>query len=101
MTGAFGVLIVFLWFFTDHRTAPNNFNFLWAFAPNLIVAFVSLKKTLPNWIKAYAKLCLIFLVLVFVLWIFQVQRFSLIFLPIFAMLLFRYLFLAGLLPSKK
>jgi hypothetical protein len=101
LTGSFGALIVFLWFFTDHRTAPNNFNFLWAFAPNLIVAFVALKKTLPNWIKSYAKLCLVFLGIVFVLWVLQVQLFSFTFLPIFGMLLFRYLFLSGLLPSKK
>jgi hypothetical protein len=101
MTGIFGALIVFLWFFTNHKTAPNNFNFLWAFAPNLIVAFIALKKTLPNWIKAYAKLCLVFLGIVFVLWILQVQLFSFAFLPIFGMLLFRYLFLGGLLPSKK
>jgi len=101
MTGMFGALIVFLWFFTNHKTTPNNFNFLWAFAPNLIVAFVSLKKTLPNWIKSYAKVCLVFLGVVFVLWILQVQLFSFAFLPIFGMLLFRYLFLSGLLPSKK
>ena len=28
-TGVLGVLIVFLWFFTNHSTAPNNFNILW------------------------------------------------------------------------
>jgi hypothetical protein len=39
VTGLVGILILFLWFFTNHSTTPNNFNFLWAFAPNLIVAF--------------------------------------------------------------
>lgn len=101
VTGIFGSLIVYLWFFTNHQTAPNNFNFLWAFAPNLIVAFFSLKKTLPNWVKMYAKLCLIFLGIAAVLWILQMQLFSLTILPILAMLLFRYVYLADLLPSKK
>ena len=30
-SGLIGVLIIFLWFFTDHKTAPNNFNILWGF----------------------------------------------------------------------
>ena len=101
VTGIMGSLIVFLWFFTNHQTAPNNFNFLWAFAPNLIVAFISLKKNPPNWMKGYAKLCLVFLLIAVCLWIFQVQLFSLTIIPLLAALASRYLYLGGLLPSKK
>lgn len=101
ITGIFGTLIVYLWFFTNHKTAPSNFNFLWAFAPNLIVAFFSLKKTPPKWIKIYAKISLLFLGIAGILWVLQIQLFSLTILPILAMLLFRYSYLAGLLPSKK
>ncbi len=99
--GILGTLIVFLWFFTDHRTTPNNFNFLWAFAPNLIVAFVLLKKSIPNWISYYVKACLVFLVVLGILWIAQVQLFSLTILPILGMLLYRYYYLNKLLSSKE
>ena len=43
-TGLIGCVLFFLWFFSTHSTAPNNFNLLWAFAPNLIIAFLLLNK---------------------------------------------------------
>lgn len=101
ITGAVGCFIVFLWFFTNHRTAPNNFNILWAFAPNLILAFISLKKSLPKWVSRYIKICLVLLLILFVLWIFKVQVFALSLIPVLAMLIFRYAYLSGLLTSKK
>lgn len=101
LTGALGAFIIFLWFFTDHRTTPNNFNFLWAFAPNLIVAFYVLKKKLPNWLKHYIKVCFVLLVVLGVLWLVKVQLFSLTILPLLGMLVYRYYYLHKLLTSKE
>jgi hypothetical protein len=76
-TGAAGLLILFLWWGTDHTATANNFNALWAFAPNLLVAFYLLRKNrLPPWFKSYLIAVLGLLVLTLMLWVFAVQSFS-------------------------
>ena len=93
-TGIIGVLIVFLWFFTNHSTTPNNFNFLWAFAPNLIVGLLLLKKNPTKWISSYAKFLVFLLICIPILWISQVQLFPIATTPILILLLARYLLLS-------
>ncbi|RKF03934.1 uncharacterized protein DUF4105 [Tenacibaculum lutimaris] len=93
ITGTFGLLIVFLWFFTNHSTAPNNFNFLWAFAPNLMVAFFLLKENPPKWIHIYVKILLIFLVLIPVVWLTKIQLYTYPMTPLFILLGIRYWYL--------
>ena len=93
-TGIAGILIVFLWFFTDHSTAPNNFNFLWAFAPNLIIAFLILKKNQQKWMKFYFIFSLVLLINIPILWISEVQLFPVAVIPVLILLFIRYLFLS-------
>jgi len=93
ITGTFGLLIAFLWFFTNHSTAPNNFNFLWAFAPNLMVAFFLLKENPPKWIHIYVKILLIFLVLIPVVWLTKIQLYTYPMIPLFILLGIRYWYL--------
>ncbi|WP_028891912.1 DUF4105 domain-containing protein [Tenacibaculum sp. 47A_GOM-205m] len=93
ITGTLGLLIVFLWFFTNHSTAPNNFNFLWAFAPNLMVAFFLLKENPPKWIHIYVKILLIFLVLIPVVWLTKIQLYTYPITPLFILLGIRYWYL--------
>jgi hypothetical protein len=93
-TGIIGVLIVFLWFFTDHSTAPNNFNFLWAFAPNLIVAFLMLTKNKSKWLKYYFIFVTVLLINIPVLWIYEIQLFPVAVIPFLILLVVRYLFLS-------
>lgn len=40
VTGFLGVLILVMWFWTDHQGCQNNFNVLWALPTNLIMAFL-------------------------------------------------------------
>jgi hypothetical protein len=94
-TGILGVLITFLWFFTDHATTPNNFNFLWAFAPNIIIAFLMLKGSLKKWLHNYFKLLFALLMLIPILWILEIQLFPISIIPILLLLLLRYLFLSS------
>ena len=101
ITGLIGCSIIFLWFFTDHRTTPNNLNMLWAFAPNVIIAFLSIKKNLPKWFSNYNRVCLVLLLIMIVLWVLKVQLFALSLTPILMVLLLRYAYLGGLLTSKK
>lgn len=99
LTGIAGTLVLFLWFATDHQATKINFNFLWAFAPNLILAFILLKKQFPNWLKSYLSILLALLGAVPLLWIFKIQVFSPLILFILVSLCIRYLFLLNL--SKK
>lgn len=71
-TGLLGVLIVFLWFFTNHSTAPNNFNILWGFAPNIIISFLINKRNPPKWISKYLIFLLVLLVLIPIIWILRI-----------------------------
>ncbi|WBX74547.1 DUF4105 domain-containing protein [Tenacibaculum pacificus] len=92
-SGITGVLIVYLWFFTNHSTAPNNFNFLWAFAPNLIVSFFLTQKKSPKWISKYMILLLAFLVILAIIWITKTQLLSITLIPLLILFAVRYWFL--------
>jgi len=100
INGLIGLLIVYLWFFTDHKTTPNNFNFLWAFAPNLFFAFFLLKKKAPRWMSAYLKFCLVLILVLVFFWIFGVQLFSLTLIPLLGVFIVRYWYLSRLLLTS-
>lgn len=93
VTGAAGSFIIFLWFFTDHSATAGNFNVLWAFPLNLIVAFIAAQKKGPNWIAKYAIFLLVLLLITPLLWLFGVQVFSPVLILIWLALGTRYLFL--------
>ncbi len=92
-TGFTGLIVAFLWLFTDHKITPNNFNFLWAFAPNIIVAFFVLKNSQNIRIAIYIKLLILLLIVITVLWIFKTQSFPITSIPLLIMLFVRYCFL--------
>lgn len=45
VAGLIGILLLFLWAFTDHHDAARNFNLLWAFPLHLIGAIMLLQKS--------------------------------------------------------
>ena len=93
LSGLAGTLIVFLWFGTDHLATKANFNALWAFAPNAIVAFIVIKKETPKWILTYTIFLTILLGVTSILWIFKIQVFSILLIIVLLALATRYLFL--------
>jgi hypothetical protein len=92
ISGLIGVVLLLLWFATDHTASINNFNILWAFAPNLLFIFF-LRKKYYAWNKIYVAFLLICLLLLFVLWVFEIQVFTLALIPILTLLIIRYLYL--------
>lgn len=92
-SGLVGVLIIYLWFFSNHFASAQNFNFLWAFPLNLAVVFALIKKTPPLWTINFVKLNIILLILLFIHWITGVQKYNITLLPIFISLLVRYSYL--------
>ena len=84
MNQIIGVILLFLWFFSTHSTAPNNFNILWAFAPNLVIAFLILKKKQPKWLHLYFKFLLILLICIPILWLAKIQTYPIVIIPLLA-----------------
>jgi len=100
ITGTIGIVVLLLWFATDHTTTYKNLNFLWAFAPNFIVAFYLLKSKLPKWMYYYTIGLIGLIVLMLLVWIFKIQVFNTALLPLIIALLVRYLFLTNYLKAK-
>ncbi len=93
VTGLAGVVIMLLWFATDHQTTKNNYNLLWANPLNLILLFQILKTTLPNWVNKFLKFLIILLCLLVFHWVTGVQVFAIALIPLLIALFIRYVFL--------
>ena len=92
-TGIVGLIVLLLWFATDHSATVNNFNVFWAFLPNLFVSFVLLKNEQKYWLKKYILLLIILLIVTVILWVLKIQMFSIGLIPVFILLGVRYYFL--------
>jgi hypothetical protein len=75
---------------------------LWAFLPNLVVAFFILKVTAKKWLQKYIIALLVCLGIIPLLWFIGIQVFPIAVIPLLILLFVRYLFLYKyLLTSKK
>jgi hypothetical protein len=92
-TGLVGLLVLLLWFATDHTATAKNYNFLWAFLPNVYVSFLLLKDKLKTWVSYYLILLLLMLLIIPIFWIFTLQVFSMALIPVLILLFMRYIFL--------
>ena len=93
LSGIVGLILTYFWFFSSHKTAPDNYNVLWAFLPNLIVAFIVTKAIAKKWLQKYLIILLVCLTIVLILWILELQIFPITAIPILLLLGIRYLFL--------
>uniref|UniRef100_UPI0040470DD7 lipoprotein N-acyltransferase Lnb domain-containing protein n=1 Tax=Polaribacter sp. TaxID=1920175 RepID=UPI0040470DD7 len=102
-TGLLGFVICFLWFLTDHSTTPNNFNILWAFAPNVFVAFILKNSVEKKWFKYYLMFLILLIFSAASIWILKIQLMPKAVLPFLVLLMVRYSWLLKncLLTSKK
>ena len=48
ITGTVGIILLLLWFATDHKTTANNYNLLWGFPLNLLIIPTLLKNKLSG-----------------------------------------------------
>ena len=93
-TGIAGLLIVFLWFFTDHTATAWNFNILWAFPLNLVAAFPLIRKhPATRWLPGYFVGLGLLLAATVLLWIIGIQAFSPLLPVLWCCLAIRYAFL--------
>lgn len=92
-TGITGVLVLLLWFATDHTGTHQNYNLLWAFALNLFMIPQLLKQKTSQWFIKYLKLLIILLCLLTLHWLIGVQVFAIGLIPFLIALFIRYLYL--------
>jgi hypothetical protein len=92
VTGIIGIIIIFMWFATDHTVCQNNFNLVWALPTNLIAAFCLIRK--PLWLNRYFFIAAILTALLLATWFWLPQQFNLALLPVILLLLNRYVSIA-------
>ncbi|MEP5340329.1 MAG: DUF4105 domain-containing protein [Algibacter sp.] len=93
ITGLIGVLVLLLWFATDHSGTHNNYNLLWAFALNIFVIGQLFKKKTTLWFIKYLKFLVILLCLLTLHWIIGVQIYAIGLIPLLIALFIRYVYL--------
>ena len=94
-TGIIGIVVLLLWFATSHTATYKNLNFLWAFAPNSIIAFYFLKSKIPTWLQFYILFLLLLLLGMGIAWISKIQVFNSALLPFILALAVRYSYLSN------
>ncbi len=75
-TGFIGVLLVLLWFGTDHLATKMNYNLLWAMPTSLLVWLLSFKKSSMRWLANYQLFLILMLVLMIMHQFTGVQSFA-------------------------
>ncbi len=93
LTGIIGIVLLLLWFATDHTATAHNYNLLWAFALNIFMIGQVIKKRPKIWFKKYLKFLLIMLCLLTLHWFVGVQVYAVVLIPFLIALSIRYLYL--------
>ncbi|RYY66407.1 MAG: DUF4105 domain-containing protein [Chitinophagaceae bacterium] len=87
LTGIVGVVLLFMWFGTDHSVCRNNWNLLWALPTHLLAApFLRRER---RWLHWYLLATMVINSALLLGWIFLPQELNISFLPIVLLLLLR------------
>ncbi len=87
ITGLLGILLIFMWFGTDHIMCRNNYNLLWAWPTNVVAAFYIHSK--KGWARNYFILYTVFNIILIALWSAVPQHLNPALIPVIAILIFR------------
>jgi hypothetical protein len=90
--GLVGVLLLFMWFGTDHALCANNYNLLWALPTNLVATFGVHKRS--GWVKQYFTVVFWLTILLLIAWKFLPQQMNDGFLPLVVAIAIRSWFLS-------
>ena len=87
LSGLLGIIIMFMWFGTEHSMTRDNFNLLWAWPTHTIMSFfVNSKK---SWVQKYFKFTALALLAVLISWFFLPQQMNNGLIPIVLLLIYR------------
>lgn len=87
ITGLLGILLIFMWFGTDHIMCRDNYNLLWAWPTNVIAAFYIHSK--KGWPRIYFILYAVFNIILIAVWRLVPQHLNPALIPVLAILIFR------------
>ena len=93
LTGLIGILILFMWFFTEHSSTANNFNIAWALPTNFLFAFFVWKH--HKWSRTYFLLVSLIYAILLATWFFLPQELNIALIPVVLLLMFRSYKLGG------
>ena len=91
--GILGLVVAFLWFFTDHTATAWNWNILWAFPGHLVLVWGLVARPNATWISTYLLFAMGATIITLLLWMFGLQSFSPALIPILLLILLRSNFL--------
>jgi hypothetical protein len=85
--GLAGILLLFMWFGTDHKVCQNNYNLLWALPTNVLMAFFVHSKN--QWVKKYFSIVFWLSLLLVLTWFFLPQQMNNALLPMVGLIVYR------------
>jgi len=85
--GLAGLLLLFMWFGTDHKVCQNNYNLLWALPTNLVMAFFFHRKKL--WVRNYFNFVFWLSLVLIITWFFLPQQMNNALIPIVLLIIYR------------
>ena len=88
LTGLLGLLLLFMWWGTDHRMTKDNFNLLWALPTNIIAVLFLWKK--PLWLRNYFYVAFVLTALLLIGWWWLPQELNISLVPLVFLMLYRY-----------
>lgn len=80
--GLSGLLLLFLWFGTDHSATKNNWNLLWLLPTHLVAGIFLFRKSKPKGLDSYFLISGIITSLMLLGWFFVPQSFHIAFAPL-------------------
>lgn len=89
ITGILGLIILFMWFATDHIACSDNFNILWALPTNFFIAFFLWKRS--NWLSGYFLIAAVIAGLLLISFFWLPQELNISIVPVVLLLFNRYL----------
>ncbi|MDR2847930.1 MAG: DUF4105 domain-containing protein [Bacteroidales bacterium] len=87
--GLIGVLVVFLWFFTDHTNTHGNLNIIWALPTHLVMAFYLLIRRKTAFFRWYFLVTAVIASLLLVSWAFLPQHLNQALMPVVVAIVLR------------
>ncbi len=95
LTGLLGLLLIFMWWGTDHRMTKDNYNLLWALPTNLVAVLFLWRR--PRWLQNYFYIAFAVTALLLISWFWLPQQLNVSLVPFVFLMLYRY----GSLAMKK
>lgn len=87
LTGALGILLIFMMTGTDHSMTKNNYNILWAWPTHILISFFI--NSNKKWVRTYFMITSVCLAVLLMAWFFLPQLMNNALIPFVLLLIYR------------